>query len=92
VRIFAATEAQINFHLHVRAQKINGAGKLEIEVVLFAAWAELDFLHLVGLGGLFVLLFLFGFLVFVLAEIAHAANRRARVGCHLHEIEPVPLG
>ena len=59
--------------------------------MLFAAWAELDFLHLVGLGGLFVLLFLFGFLVFVLAEIAHAANRRARVGRHLHEIEPVPL-
>ena len=61
-------------------------GNLGVEVVLFAARAQLDFLGLVRVRGLFVFFCLLGLVVLVFAVVANLANRRPCLGGNFHEV------
>jgi len=67
-------------------------GQFEIEIVLFAAGAELDLLDLADVGALLIFFFLLRFFVLVFAEITNTAHWRARIWGDFHQIKSGSLG
>jgi hypothetical protein len=80
----AAAKDDGDLHLILVEEKSPGLLDLEIQVMFARLGAEADFLELRMVCRLVRLDLL---LVLVLAEVHHAANRRALVGRHLHQVQ-----
>ena len=87
VRLLPPAEAQLDPHLHVLAQEIDGTPQLDREIVGINQRRELQLLHLAGrLFGLRVLVLL-GLLVHELAVIHDPAHDGRCVGRDLHQVQ-----
>ena len=83
----SATEAEGSFYLHILAEKVDGVGNFDSEIIDVDLGTQLELLHLVGVLVLFGLLAFFRLLVTILAEIHYSANGRSRVRSDFDEVD-----